>query len=66
MVTAEMITENGDTIQIRQCTEAGEKLSEIYNLLGINPHPLGKVRSVAHPKPPLKNAMLKINQLHDI
>lgn len=56
MVTAEMITENGDTIQIRQCTEAEEKLSEIYNLLGINPHPLGKVRSVVHPKPPSKKS----------
>ena len=56
LVTAELKAENGETIRVRQCTEAEEKLSNIYRMLGINPHPLGKIKSVVHPKPPSKNA----------
>ena len=54
LVTAELKAENGETIRVRQCTEAEEKLSDIYRMLGINPHPLGKIKSVVHPKPPSK------------
>ena len=43
LVTAELKAKNGDTIRVRQCTEAEEKLSDIYHLLDINPHPLGKI-----------------------
>lgn len=56
LVTAELKAENGETIRVRQCTEAEEKLSNIYRMLGINPHPLGKIKSVVQPKPPSKNA----------
>ena len=56
IVTAELKAEDGETIRVRQCTEAEEKLSNIYRMLGINPHPLGKIKSVVHPKPPSKNA----------
>ena len=56
LVTAELKAEDGETIRVRQCTEAEEKLSNIYRMLGINPHPLGKIKSVVHPKPPSKNA----------
>ena len=55
LVTAELKAEDGETIRVRQCTEADEKLSNIYRMLGINPHPLGKIKSVVHPKPPSKN-----------
>ena len=61
LVTAELKAENGETIRVRQCTEAEEKLSNIYRMLGINPHPLGKIKSVVHPKPPSKKAILRIN-----
>lgn len=54
LVTAELKAEDGETIRVRQCTEAEEKLSNIYRMLGINPHPLGKIKSVVHPKPPSK------------
>ena len=56
LITAELKAEDGETIRVRQCTEAEEKLSNIYRMLGINPHPLGKIKSVVHPKPPSKNA----------
>ena len=49
LVTAELKAENGETIRVRQCTEAEEQLSDIYRMLGINPHPLGKIKSVVHP-----------------
>lgn len=55
MVTAKVQAENGDTVSVRQCTEAEQKLSEIYALLGINPHPLGRVKSVVHPNAGQKN-----------
>lgn len=59
VVTAELKAVDGGTIRVRQCTEAEEKLATIYSLLGINPHPLGKVKSVVHPKPPSKNATIE-------
>jgi hypothetical protein len=43
LVTAELKAEDGETIRVRQCTEAEEKLSNIYRMLGINPHPLEKI-----------------------
>ena len=54
LVTAELKAENGETIRVRQCTEAEEKLSNIYRMLGINPHPLEKIKYVVHPKLPSK------------
>ena len=56
LVTAELKAENGETIRVRLCTEAQEKLSNIYRMLGINPHPLEKIKYVVHPKPPSKKA----------
>ncbi len=50
VVTARMNTIHGDTIQVRQSTEAEDKLSAIYSLLSVNPNPIGKVKSVVHPK----------------
>ena len=55
IVTAKMTTDDGDVVCIRQSTEAEDKLSAIYSLLDINPRPLGKVKSVGHPKTDLKN-----------
>ena len=55
LVTADMETENGGTVSVRQSTEAEEKLATIYSLLEVNPQPLGKRKSVGHPKPPPKN-----------
>ena len=55
IVTAQMNTTDGDTIRVRQSTEAEDKLSAIYSLLDINPNPLGKVKSVSHKKSPQKN-----------
>lgn len=52
LVTAKVTTDKGDVVSIRQCTEAEDKLSEIYSLLDINHHPLGRVKSVGHPKHP--------------
>ena len=50
--------------EVRQCTEAEEKLSNIYRMHGIIPHPLEKIQSVVHPKPPSKMTLLRINQLY--
>ncbi len=55
VVTAEMETAEGDKIRVRQSTEAEEKLAVIYGLLNICANPIGKVKSVVHPKPPPKN-----------
>lgn len=55
VVTAQMKTEDGGVVRLRQSTEAEEKLAAIYSLLDINPDPIGKVKSVVHPKAPPKN-----------
>ena len=55
VVTAEMQTEDGQTVAVRQSTEAEEELARIYNLLEVCANPIGKVKSVVPPKPPLKN-----------
>ena len=54
LVTAELKAENGETIRVRLCTEAEEKLSNIYRMLGINPHPLEKNKIRGTPKATLK------------
>lgn len=46
--------------EVRQCTEAEEKLSNIYRMHGIIPHPLEKIQSVVHLKPPSKMTLLRI------
>lgn len=56
LVTAELKAEDGETIRVRQCTEAEEKLSNIYRMLGINPHPLGEYKIRGTPKATLKKA----------
>lgn len=65
IVTARIQTEDGDIISVRQSTEAEEKLSVIYSLLNINPHPLGKIKSVVHLKLTKKNRLLKIRKLSE-
>jgi transposase len=55
VVTAEAKTEDGGKIMVRQSTEAEEQLAAIYELLEINPNPIGKVKSQVHPKSPPKN-----------
>jgi transposase len=55
VVTAEMDTEDGHRVTVRQSTEAEEELAKIYSLLEINPNPIGKVKSMVHPKAPPKN-----------
>lgn len=55
VVTAKVQTEDGREVSIRQSTQAEDKLGAIYDLLDINPHPLGKVKSVGPPKLPSKN-----------
>ena len=55
VVTAEAKTEDGGKITVRQSTEAEEQLAAIYELLEINPNPIGKVKSQVHPKSPQKN-----------
>ena len=65
IVTAQMKTTAGDTVRVRQSTEAEDKLSAIYSLLDINPHPLGKDKSVVHKNQPQKNRLLKDRELHD-
>ena len=55
VVTAEMQTEDGQTVAVRQSTEAEEELARIYNLLEVCANPIGKVKSVVPLKPPLKN-----------
>lgn len=41
-------TVDGKLLKIRQSTEAEDKLSAIYNILGGNHTPLGKIKSVVH------------------
>ena len=55
VVTAKVETVDGQVISIRQSTEAESKLSAIYDLLYINPKPLGKRKSMLHPNQTLKN-----------
>ena len=45
----------GGTCPSDPSTEAEGKLSVIYSLLEINPHPLGKVKAVVHKNMPQKN-----------
>ena len=54
VVTAEMDTEDGRRVSVRQNTEAEEELAVIYNLLEIDHNPIGKVKSVVPLKPPPK------------
>ena len=54
VVTAEMDTEDGHRVTVRQSTEAEEELAKIYSLLEVNPNPIGKVKSMVHPKAPPK------------
>ena len=51
VVTAEVDTEDGHRVTVRQSTEAEEELAKIYSLL----NPIGKVKSMVHPKAPPKN-----------
>ena len=55
VVTAKVETVDGQSISIRQSTEAESKLSAIYDLLDINPKPLGKRKSMLHPNQTSKN-----------
>ena len=55
VVTAKVETVDGQVISIRQSTEAESKLSAIYDLLYINPKPLGKRKSMLHPNHTSKN-----------
>ena len=55
VVTAKVETIDGQVISIRQSTEAESKLSAIYDLLYINPKPLGKRKSMLHPNQTSKN-----------
>ena len=56
VVTAEMDTEDGRKVSVRQSTEVENELSKIYNLLEVNPNPIGKVKSVVPLKPPQKKS----------
>lgn len=49
VVTAKAEIVDGQVISIKQSTEAESKLSAIYDLLYINPKPLGKRKSMLHP-----------------
>ena len=55
VVTAKVETVDGQVISIRQSTEAESKLSAIYDLLYINPKPLGQRKSMLHPNQTSKN-----------
>ena len=55
-VTAQVETGSGEKISIRQTTEPEEKLATIYQLLHINPHPLGKRKAVDIKNPSQKKA----------
>ena len=55
VVAAEMNTEDGGKVSVRQSTEAEEELARIYRLLEISPNTIGKVKSQVHPKAPPKN-----------
>ena len=63
VVTAEMDTEDGRKVSVRQSTEVENELSKIYNLLEVNPNPIGKVKSVVPLKPPQKNRLLRNREL---
>ena len=54
VVTAEMDTEDGRRVSVRQSTEAEEELTVIYDLLKIPANPIGKVKSVVPLKLPPK------------
>jgi transposase len=55
-VTAQMEQQDGRRISVRQSTLPEEKLGEIYHILELTECPLGKLKSVGHPKhPPRKN-----------
>ena len=56
VVTAEMSTEDGGKVYVRQSTETEEELAKIYSLLEISPNPIGKVKSQVHPKAPPKKS----------
>ena len=56
VVTAEMDTEDGRKVSVRQSTEAEDELTKIYRLLEVNPNPIGKVKSVVPLKPPPKKS----------
>ena len=56
VVTAEMDTEDGNRVSVRQSTEAEDELARIYWLLEVNPNPIGKVKSVVPLKPPQKKS----------
>ena len=56
VVTAEMDTEDGRKVSVRQSTEAEDELAKIYSLLEVNPNPIGKVKSVVPLKPPPKKS----------
>ena len=55
VVTAEMETEDGKKVSVRQSTEAEAELAKIYRLLEVCPNPIGKIKSVVPLKPPQKN-----------
>ena len=55
VVTAEMDTDDGKRVSVRQSTEAEQELAAIYNLLEVNPNPIGKVKSVVPLNAPPKN-----------
>ena len=55
VVTAEMETEDGKKVSVRQSTEAEAELAKIYRLLEVCPNPIGKIKSVVPLKPPKKN-----------
>ena len=55
VVTAEMDTEDGKRVSVRQSTEAEDELAVIYSLLEVTPNPIGKVKSVVPLKETQKN-----------
>ena len=55
VVTAEMDTDDGKRVSVRQSTEAEQELAAIYSLLEVNPNPIGKVKSVVPLNAPPKN-----------
>ena len=66
VVTAKVETVDGQVISIRQSTEAESKLSAIYDLLYINPKPLGKRKNPCYTQIRLqKIRILEIRELHN-
>ena len=63
VATAEMDTEDGQRVTVRQSTEAEEELAKIYSLLEINPNPIGKVKFMVHPKAPPEKCLLRTKEL---